>query len=137
MAEIAIYTAQDGRIELDVSLADETIWLSQQQMADLFDTKRQAITKHLKNIFNSNELSEDSVCSILERTAGDGKRYKTKFYNLDAIVSVGYRVNSLQATQSQTVHHKKNHLSVVLFYMVEAAGIEPASANPKPSVLHA
>lgn len=99
MTEIVIYTAKDGHVELDVSLADETIWLSQQQLADLFGTKRPAITKHLKNIFNSNELVENSVCSILERTADDGKRYKTKFYNLDAIVSVGYRVNSNQATQ--------------------------------------
>ncbi|MBS0289809.1 MAG: virulence RhuM family protein [Proteobacteria bacterium] len=63
-------------------------------MADLFGTKRQAITKHLKNIFNSNELQEDSVRSILEHTADDGKKYKTKFYNLDAIVSIGYRVNA-------------------------------------------
>lgn len=83
MSEILIYTAKDGHVELDVSLADDTIWLSQQQLADLFGTKRPAITKHLKNIFNSNELDENSVCSILEHTASDGKRYKTKFYNLD------------------------------------------------------
>ncbi len=102
MTEIVIYTAQDGHVELDVSLADETIWLSQQQMADLFGTKRPAITKHLRNIFNSNELDENSVCSILERTAGDGKKYNTKFYNLDVIVSVGYRINSHQATQFRT-----------------------------------
>jgi hypothetical protein len=73
MPEIIIYKAKDGHIELDVSLADETLWLSQQQMADLFGTKRQAITKHLKSIFVSKELSEVSVCSILEHTASDGK----------------------------------------------------------------
>src|SRR3989338_5306278 len=99
MPEIVIYKAKDGHIELDVNLADETLWLSQQQMADLFGTQRQAITKHLKNIINSGELIELSVRSILEHTAPDGKRYKTKFYNLDAIISVGYRVNSTQATQ--------------------------------------
>lgn len=99
MTEIVIYTAQDGHVELDISLADETIWLSQQQMANLFGTKRPAITKHLRNIFKSNELDEASVCSILERTAGDGKKYNTKFYNLDTVVSVGYRVNSQQATK--------------------------------------
>ncbi len=99
MPEIVIYKAKDGHIELDVNLAHETLWLSQQQMADLFGTKRQAITKHLKNIFISKELNEDSVCSILERTAIDGKTYKTKFYSLDAVISVGYRVNSTQATQ--------------------------------------
>lgn len=99
MSEILIYTAQDGHVQLDVNLAHETLWLSQQQMADLFGTKRQAITKHLKNIFVSGELAEKSVCSILERTAEDGKAYKTKFYSLDAVISVGYRVNSNQATQ--------------------------------------
>lgn len=99
MSEIVIYTADDGHVELNISISNETIWLSQQQMADLFGTKRPAITKHLKNIFISNELQEDAVCSILEHTATDGKKYKTKFYNLDAVISVGYRVNSNQATQ--------------------------------------
>ncbi|MBB70769.1 MAG: hypothetical protein CMF50_00020 [Legionellales bacterium] len=99
MSEIAIYTAKDGHVELDVNLADGTIWLSQQQLADLFGTKRPAVTKHLRNIFNSKELDENSVCSILEHTANDGKRYKTKFYNLDAVVSVGYRINSHEATR--------------------------------------
>lgn len=99
MSEIVIYKAKDGHIELKVSLTHETLWLSQQQIAELFGTKRQAITKHLKNIINAEELDEDSVCSILEHTASDGKKYKTKFYNLDAIISVGYRVNSSQATQ--------------------------------------
>ncbi|MBN9286307.1 MAG: hypothetical protein BGO43_01130 [Gammaproteobacteria bacterium 39-13] len=99
MSKIEIYTAKDGHVQLEVNLADDSVWLSQQQMADLFGTKRPAITKHLKNIFNSNELDENSVCSILEHIGENGKKYKTKFYNLDAIVSIGYRVNSLQATQ--------------------------------------
>ena len=99
MSEIVIYISKDGHIELDVNMVDETIWLSQQQIADLFGTQRPAITKHLRNIFSSKELDENSVCSILERTASDGKQYNTKFYNLDAILSVGYRVNSNQATQ--------------------------------------
>ncbi|WP_221933249.1 hypothetical protein [Legionella israelensis] len=73
MSEIIIYTSKDGHIELDVNVVDETIWLSQQQIADLFGTQRPAITKHLKNIFSSKELDENSVCSILERTASDGK----------------------------------------------------------------
>lgn len=99
MSQIEIYRTKDGHVQLNVNLADETVWLTQQQLADLFGTKRPAITKHLRNIFKSNELQEDSVCSILEHTAEDGKSYKTKFYNLDAIVSIGYRVNSQQATQ--------------------------------------
>jgi DNA ligase (NAD+) len=99
MSDIVIYTSKDGHVQLDVNLAQDTLWLSQQQMADLFGTQRQAITKHLKNVFGSGELDEPSVCSILEHTASDGKRYKTKFYSLDAVISIGYRVNSQQATQ--------------------------------------
>jgi len=82
-----------------VRLEKETVWLAQKEIALLFNTKRPAITKHLGNIFKSKELCEDSVCSKMEHTAKDGKIYSTKFYNLDAIISIGYRVNSTQATQ--------------------------------------
>ena len=94
-----IYQATDGTTDLDVRLEDDSVWLTQKQIAELFGTKRPAITKHLGNIFNSGELSQNSVSSILEHTAIDGKTYRTKFYNLDAILSVGYRVNSKNATQ--------------------------------------
>ena len=97
--EIIIYQAPDGNTQLDVKLDHDTVWLTQAQIADLFGTKRPAITKHLKNIFNDGELDENSVSSILEHTASDGKIYNTKFYSLDAILSVGYRVNSKNATQ--------------------------------------
>ena len=96
-SEIVLYQPE-GAISLEVSLENETVWLTKQQISELFGTGRQAITKHLKNIFASNELDENSVCSILELTAADGKNYKTKVYNLDAILSVGYRVNSKNAT---------------------------------------
>ena len=85
-------------MRLDVRVRHETVWLTQQQIAQLFGVKQPAISKHLKNIFDSGELNENSVYSILEYTAADGKSYKTKFYNLDAILSVGYRVNSRNAT---------------------------------------
>jgi len=94
-----LYTSATGDVKADVYLKDETVWLTQRSMASLFGVKVPAINKHLKNILDSGELNEDSVISILETTATDGKKYKTKFYNLDAIVSVGYRVNSYQATQ--------------------------------------
>ena len=81
----------DETIRLEVRLGEDTVWLSQQQIAMLFGVKQPAISKHLNNIFRSGELSEASVYSILEYTASDGKRYQTKFYNLDAILSVGYR----------------------------------------------
>jgi len=96
--EFLLYTAPSGKVKVEIFLHDENIWLTQDKIALLFGVQRPAITKHLKNIFESNELVEDSVSSILELTADDGKNYKTKFYNLDAIISVGYRVNSAQAT---------------------------------------
>ena len=99
MTDFLLYTGLDGDVRVEVFLHDETIWLTQEKMANLFGVQRPAITKHLANIFLDNELEEKSACSILERTAGDGKRYKTKYYNLDAIVAVGYRVNSRKATR--------------------------------------
>ena len=95
--EIVLYQPDDT-LKLEVRLDNDTVWLTQQQIADLFGIKRPAITKHLSNIFKSGELDEDSVRSILEHTAADGKIYRTQFYNLDAILSVGYRVNSRNAT---------------------------------------
>ena len=94
-----LYTTPEGEVKLNVLLEHETIWLTQKMMADLFGVGVPAINKHLSNIFESNELEQDSVISILETTASDGKNYKTKFYNLDAVISVGYRVNSSKATQ--------------------------------------
>ncbi|MCS2890660.1 virulence RhuM family protein [Parabacteroides faecis] len=95
--EIIIYQSQSA-LRLEVRLQNETVWLTQAQIAELFGTKRQAITKHLQNIFNSGELDKNSVSSKVELTAQDGKNYVTKIYNLDAIISVGYRVNSKNAT---------------------------------------
>jgi death-on-curing family protein len=110
--EIVIYKTKDGKVKLEVNLRKETIWLTQRQIAELFGTQRPAITKHLNNIFKSNELDENSVSSILEHTAADGKKYKTAFYNLDTIISVGYRVNSQRATQFRIWATKvlKDHL---------------------------
>lgn len=96
--EIVLYQP-DETIRLEVRMENETVWLTQNQIAELFGTQRPAITKHLNNIFRSQELEANSVSSILERTATDGKTYNTKYYNLDAILSVGYRVNSINATR--------------------------------------
>ena len=94
-----IFYQPDEAVRLEVRLEDETVWLTQEQIAILFGTKRPAITKHLNNIYNSGELDKESTCSILEHMGNDGKqKYVTKFYNLDAILSVGYRVNSRNAT---------------------------------------
>jgi len=97
--EVEFFRSPDGAVELAVRLEGETLWLSQKQMASLFQTERSVITKHLRNIFASGELNKDSVCAFFAHTAEDGKTYRTQFYNLDAILSVGYRVNSRRGTQ--------------------------------------
>jgi len=97
--EIVIYQAKDKKVRLEVKLERDTVWLSQKQIARLFGVERSVITKHLRNIFNSKELDENSVCAKIAHTASDGKVYSVEFYNLDAIISVGYRVNSSRATQ--------------------------------------
>lgn len=103
--EFLLYTAPNGAVKVEVLLNGETLWLTQERMAELFGVQRPAITKHLKNIFDSNELQEEVVCSILEHTtehgaiAGKTQTKKVKYYNLDAVISVGYRINSAQATQ--------------------------------------
>lgn len=105
MNEILIYQNNDRDVQIEVRFEQETIWLSQEQIAFLFGTQRPAITKHLNNIFKSGELNEKVVCSILEHTTKHGaiqgktQSVKTKYYNLDAIISIGYRVNSSKATQ--------------------------------------
>jgi prophage maintenance system killer protein len=97
--DIVVFRPKGSKITVEVQLKHETVWLSQAEVAILFGTKRPAITKHLLNIFRNKELSQKAVCSILEHTAADGKSYKTQYYNLDAIISIGYRVNSARATQ--------------------------------------
>jgi len=102
--EILLYTSPNGKVKVEIFVQNETVWLTQDKIAELFGVQRPAITKHLKNIFESGELLEDVVCSILERTTQHGaipgktQTKEAKFYNLDAIIAIGYRVNSRQAT---------------------------------------
>lgn len=98
MSEIIIYAPTDGG-RVTVRIEGESLWLTQEQMSELFGRERSVITKHLKNVFQEEELLESSVCANFARTAEDGKTYQTKHYNLDAIISVGYRVNSKRGTQ--------------------------------------
>jgi len=97
--QITVYQTSDGKINIEVLYANENIWLPQKRIAELFDVDRSVVTKHLKNIFSDNELEEDSVCASFAHTAEDGKQYQTKFYSLEAIIAVGYRVNSESGTQ--------------------------------------
>ena len=89
--QFLLYTAPNGAVRVEVFFKDETVWLTQKALAELFGVKVPAVNKHLKNIFDSGELKEASVISILETTAADGKNYQTRFYNLDVIIAVGYR----------------------------------------------
>ena len=98
-AEFLIFTQQAGEGGIEVRYEEGTIWLTQKLMAELFDVDRRTIGEHLQNIYSSGELQEDSVSRKFRLTASDGKKYPTQFYNLDAIISVGYRVNSKRATQ--------------------------------------
>lgn len=98
-AEFLIFQMENQEDGIEVMYRDETLWLTQDAIALLFDKGRSTITEHLQNIFQSGELQEDSVCRKFRRTAADGKEYATKYYNLDAVISVGYRVNSIRATQ--------------------------------------
>ena len=96
---IIIYTTDDEQVRIEVRLEDENVWLTQNAMAELFDTTRNNITMHIKNIFTEGELEEKSVSKESLLTAKDGKNYNTKFYNLDVIISLGYRVKSIRGTQ--------------------------------------
>lgn len=98
-AEFLIFQIENKEEGIEVLYQDESLWLTQDAIAVLFDKSRSTITEHLQNIFQSQELQEDSVCRKFRRTASDGKNYATKYYNLDAVISVGYRANSIRATQ--------------------------------------
>ncbi|HMB66269.1 MAG TPA: RhuM family protein [Patescibacteria group bacterium] len=97
--QVIIYQENKKDVKVEAFLQDETIWLTQDQISKLFSVNRSVVTKHLRNIFKSQELNKNSVCAKIAHTASDGKRYQTQFYNLDAIISVGYRVNSKKATR--------------------------------------
>ncbi len=97
--EFITFKLQEKDKGIQVRYENETLWMTQKAIAELFDVQRPAITKHLLNIFEDNELEKSSVCSKMEHTASDGKKYQTEYYNLDAIISIGYRVNSVRATQ--------------------------------------
>ncbi len=99
ISEIILYQTQDGSTRIDVKTEGETVWLTQDQMAELFEKGRSTITEHILNIFKEHELEEKSVCRDFRRTGSDGKNYDVKHYNLDVIISVGYRVHSIRGTQ--------------------------------------
>lgn len=98
-AELVIFKAQDGNVKLNVNIENETVWLSLDQMSELFERDKSTISRHIKNIFKDGELHQDSVVANFATTAADGKTYQVDYYNLDVIISVGYRVKSIRGTQ--------------------------------------
>ncbi len=99
LGDVALYKAPDGQVRLEVRLERDTVWLTQAQMTELFGRERSVITKHIGNVFKEGELDRDSVCANFAHTAEDGKTYSVQHFNLDVVISVGYRVKSLRGTQ--------------------------------------
>jgi len=128
--EITVYQTADGKINIQVFYANENIWLQQKRIAELFDVDRSVVTKHLKNIFTQKELQEESVCANYAHTAEDGKTYQTKFYSLEAIIAVGYRVNSERGTQ-----FRQWAISILQQYIHK--GFEQLGFTPIPVFLRA
>ncbi len=126
-----VFRPKGSKVAFEVKLKDETVWLAQAQMAQLFLTERSVITKHIHNILNSRELMENSVCAFFAHTAVDGKSYNTAFYNLDMIISVGYRVNSKRGTQFRiwATNILKQHL--IRGFTVNDKRLKEQSANLK------
>ena len=116
---IVFYTDEEGNTKIEVILQNEDVWLNVNAIAELFDVQRPAIYKHISNIFTEEELDEKSVCSILEYTASDNKNYKTKYYNLDMIISIGYRVNSKKAVKFRQWANK-----IIKEYMVKGFALD-------------
>jgi len=129
MNQIEIYRTKDKQTQVEVSFQEETVWLTQKQMAELFGRDRVAITQHLGNIFKEKELNKKSVCKDFLHTAADGKSYKTKYYNLDVIISVGYRVKSKRGTQFRqwATQRLKDHL--VKGYTLNEKRLQQLSQN--------
>lgn len=105
ISEVIFYQTEDGTTKLEVHLEGETVWLNQSQMMHLFQTSKQNISLHIRNIFKEGELLEEAVVKESLTTAEDGKQYRTKYYNLDVIISVGYRVKSHRGTQFRLWQH--------------------------------
>jgi prophage maintenance system killer protein len=127
MSDIVIYQADDGHTGLQVQLDQDTVWLTQRQMAELFDKDVRTVNEHLKNIFKEGELEESSVVRKFRTTAADGKSYNTGHYNLDVIISVGYRVKSIQGTRFRQWATRTLHSHIVEGYTVNQQRLEEQS----------
>ncbi len=133
--EIVLYKASDGSTEIDVKFENNTIRLPQKKIAELFGVDRSVITKHLRNIFKTWELSQNSVSAKFAHTAEDGKKYTTQFYNLDTIISVWYRVNSIQATHFRIWATEKLRDYLLKWYSLNQKRLEETKLNELEQVV--
>ncbi len=124
---ILLYRTQDGAIRVNVHVREESFWMPQKAIAELFGVTVASISRHLKKIFESEELAEDSVVTVFETTATDGKNYKTRYYSLDAIIAVGYRVNSYQATQFRIWATRTLKEFVIKGFVLDDEGLKQGS----------
>ncbi len=123
-AEFLIFTSQVGEESIEVRVEDETVWLTQKLIAELFDVDVRTVSEHFRNIFGSGELQEDSAIRKFRNTASDGKKYLTQFYNLDAIISIGYRVHSKRATQFRQWATQVLHEFAIKGYVLDTKRLE-------------
>ena len=130
-SEFLIFTSQAGEDSIEVRVEDETVWLTQKLMSELFGMDVRTISEHLQNIFKSGELEEDSVIRKFRITASDGKTYNTNYYNLDVIISVGYRINSIRATQFRQWATQVLGEFEIKSYMSEKQHIEYKLGQPR------
>jgi len=128
---IIIYQNADGNIKLDVHLQDDSVWVTQEQMSQLFGKAKSTINEHIKNIFKEKELDENSVIRNFRTTASDGKKYATNFYNLDVIISVGYRVKSPQGTQFRIWATKRIHEYIVKGFTMDDDRLKQEGARSR------
>jgi len=132
---IVIYTTEDGQAKLQVKIEDETVWLTQKQMSELFQKDVRTINEHIQNIFSEGELAPDSVIRNYRITAADGKTYDTQHYNLDAIISVGYRVKSLRGTQFRIWATQRLREYIIKGFALDDERLKQAHFNLKRLVI--
>lgn len=129
-SNIIIYQSDDGDIKIETFLENETVWLSQSQLGELFNKSKSTISEHIQNIFKEGELEESSVVRNFRTTAKDGKKYETKFYNLDVIISVGYRVKSLQGTKFRQWATSKLKEYLVKGFLIDSDRLKNPNGRP-------
>ena len=132
-SELILYQTEDNRTRIEVRLENETVWLTQAQLSDLFQRERSVITKHIRNIFEEGELGEKAVCANYAQTAADGKTYQTVYYNLDVIIAVGYRVKSQRGTQfakNYLTREELKKLSLIVTQYLDFAELQALERRP-------